>query len=126
MRWEHFEPKKSGTCQLQKTTDNTILSGEYERGIVTTGKSRVFHGYYVRVDIDGETVTGFDPIHSESYHLALQNCNAQLAEKDLRLLVAGNVPEYSESAMSGGSGYGYLPGHKKAIDIMTSYPLDNG
>jgi hypothetical protein len=126
MSWEHFDSKASGTCQLQNSTDNTTLNGQYQRGLISTGKSRVFHGYYIKVYLeDGEIIMGTDPNNSDSYTLALKDFNAHLAAKNLRLLVAGNVPEYSESAMSGPAGYGYLPGEKKAVDIMSSYPLDN-
>ena len=57
--------------------------------------------------------------YSESYSLALRDCNKNMAEHDLVLLVTGNVEDYSESAMSGGSGYGYLKDSRRAVNIMS-------
>lgn len=64
-------------------------------------------------------VTGRSKGYAETYSLALADCNAQLAVADLQLLVAGNGQGYQESAMSGGSGYGYLPGRKQGVQIMS-------
>jgi len=88
-------------------------------GTITTGKSRMFEGYFLCVRIENLEIIGKSKGNCDSYRLALDDCNDQLEQKGLRLLVAGNSPEYSESALSGGSGYGCVSGMRDPLSIMS-------
>ena len=91
---------------------------------VTTGKSRVFWGYQIIVYYKGVAIAGRSKGYSETYSLALKDCNSQMAEQGLTLLVAGNLSSYSESAMSGPAGYGYIKGKKTGVRIMSTAESD--
>ncbi|MFO1424725.1 MAG: hypothetical protein U1F70_13960 [Candidatus Competibacteraceae bacterium] len=119
MAWEHFDVKKSGICKVLKKETGEIFEYEYKRGIVSTGKSRVFWGYQILIKNGQMEIVGKSKGDSEPYSLALKDCNRKMESEGLVLLVAGNSDNYSESPMSGGAGYGYIKGIKEAIDIMS-------
>ena len=125
MSWEHFAITQSGTCQLTNTQTHTVVSANYERGILSTGKSRVFWGYQITLRLENVNVTGKSQGYVETFTLALQDLNEKLAPHNLRLNVAGNHSSYRESRMSCGSGYGYLAGHQQAVDIMSYCAPEN-
>ena len=123
MSWEHFEVKFSGECQLQHMVETETFNATYEMGILTTGRQRVFWGYHqIVIELPDGRVVGKSKGYSGSYSFALDNCNEALREAKLRLLVAGNAPTYSESAMSSGSGMGYVVGRQSAVGIMATWP----
>lgn len=123
MVWEHFDIEKSGICKVLKKETGEVFDCEYNRGIISTGKSRVFWGYQILIKNDQIEILGKSQGYSETYSLALKDCNRKMEEGGFILLVAGNFDNYSESSMSGGSGYGYIEGIKEAIDIMSFYDL---
>lgn len=121
MAWEHFDISGSGVCKALKSETGEVFDCDYQRGIVSTGKSRTFWGYKIVVKIGEVEVVGKSKGYSESYAPALDDCNRKLELEGFRLLVAGNSKRYSESARSGGSGYGYIEGLDKAVDIMSFF-----
>lgn len=121
--WERFRPGASGRCALRRAGDGAILSGDYERGTVATGKSEVFWGYYVSIKTETKEVVGKSQGYAGTYRYALDDCNRKLALDGLILLVAGNAEGYSESALSGPAGFGYLEGHPEAVDILSRVDL---
>ncbi|MEI2769906.1 MAG: hypothetical protein V9G98_03935 [Candidatus Competibacter sp.] len=130
--WERFHPSASGQCALERVGDDVILSGDYERGTLVTGKSEVFWGYYVSIRTETTEVVGKSQGDAGTYRFALDDCNRKLALDDcnrklaldgLTLLAAGNVKGYSESALSGPAGFGYLKGHPGAVDILSRVDL---
>lgn len=118
MAWEHFEKRASGECKAVRNADGTVVPGTYEMGIITTGKSRMFEGYFIYVRIENLEIIGKSKGNCDSYRLALDDCNDRLDKEGLRLMVAGNAPTYSESALSGVSGYGYISGGRDPLGIM--------
>ena len=123
MAWEKFEIRKVGTCKIRKKDSGEMIDASYERGILSTGKSRTFFGYQIILKIGAKTITGKSKGYSETYRLALADCNQQLETEGMKLLVAGNVASYNESPMSGGGGGGYVEGVRKAVDIMSFLDL---
>lgn len=121
MIWEHFEVAKTGTCEVFKKSTGEIIYCNYKLGVISTGKSRVFYGYQIEITNEKFSIfiAGKSKGYSETYSIALRDCNNKMEEAGLSLLVAGNSSDYSESAMSGGSGYGYIKGRKERIYIMS-------
>lgn len=117
--WERFRPGASGRCALRRVGDGAILSGDFERGTVTTGKSEVFWGYRVSIKTETKEIVGKSQGDAGTYRDALDDCNRKLALDGLILRVAGNAEGYSESALSGPAGFGYLEGHPEAVDILS-------
>jgi len=118
MAWEHFEIGEGDFCNVLEKKGNAIWECLYEIGTITTGKSRVFWGYQIIVYYKGVAITGRSKGYSDTYSLALKELNTQMAEQGLTLIVAGNLPDYRESAMSGPAGYGYITGKKTGVRIM--------
>jgi hypothetical protein len=122
MAWEHFDIRDHGLCKVKDKASGEVLDCPYERGIVNTGKSRVFAGYKLIVNFAGKEIVGRDKNCSESYLSALQDCNKQMEAVGGLLLVAGNAPGYYETGLSGGAGFGYIHGKKgAAVNIMSFY-----
>lgn len=121
MTWEHFNIEQSGKCKIIHDESGNLIDCEYARGIITTGKSREFWGYQILIKVGNEEMAGRDHANSETYAIALEDLNSKLESKGLSLLVAGNANSYSESPMSGGSGYGYTEGQQEAVDIMSFF-----
>jgi hypothetical protein len=124
MAWEHFEINDGDFCNVLEKASNELCECLYEIGTLTTGKSRVFWGYQIIVYYKGVAIAGRSKGYSETYSLALKDCNSQMAEQGLILLVAGNLSTYSESAMTGPAGYGYLRDNKTAVKIMSTAESD--
>lgn len=121
MAWEHFDITKSGICKVLKMETREVFDYEYERGIISTGKSRVFWGYKILIRNGQVEIVGKSQGYSETYSKALRDCNRNMESEGLLLLVAGNSENYSESPMSGGVGYGYISGTKEGVDIMSFF-----
>lgn len=119
MVWEHVDVKKSGICKVLKKETGQVFDYKYERGIVSTGKSRVFWGYQILIKNGIVEIVGKSQGYSETYSLALKDCNKKMESEGLLLLVAGNSHHYSESPISGAAGYGYIEGVKETVDIMS-------
>ena len=119
MSWEHFEITDRKICKVLNIETGEILDCKYELGTVSTGKQRVFYGYRIAVYIGDKCIIGDSKGYSESYRLALKDCNTKMAAEGFILLVAGNSSNYSESPMSGGAGCGYRKGEQKGVHIMS-------
>ena len=122
MSWEHFDVKKTGLCTVLRRETGERFQCPYQLGTVSTGKSRVFWGYQISINLGDREIIGKSQGYSESYVLALKECNWKLEAEGLLLLVAGNSAHYSESAMSGSAGYGYVSDRMAAVHIMSDIP----
>lgn len=118
MNWHHYEPRTTGlACVIDQDRD---FDCPFEIGVITTGKQRVFHRYYVKVIApDGHEVIGTS---EHSLREALLNVDRQLDQRELTLLAAGTYPEFFESGLSANSGFGYLPTVDHAVHMMDMPP----
>ncbi len=122
MTWEHFDIRDTGECRVQQIGESGTIFARYAIGLLSTGKQRVFWGYQLVISLADREFVAKSKGYSESYLPVLTVANELLSVENLILLVVGNAPSYSESAMSGGGGYGYVDGSKSALKIMSEYP----
>ena len=104
--WFHFEAHNSGCYEAN--WDGRPWVGKFEFGIITTGRSRVFHGVYVAIEgIDGRIWRGqANWCHVE----ATLNLFEAMMKDGLRLACAGLDPRFYTTGLSDGTGFGYLRG----------------
>lgn len=118
MDWRHYEPWATGTaCVIDETH---AIECPFEIGAICTGRQRVFHRYYIRVHLpDASTVTGE---HKHTLRDALYALSDELNRRNLALLAAGLLNNWSESGLSFNSGYGYMPSRTEAVHMMEVPP----
>lgn len=118
MRWKHYEGWKQGTAAV--VVEDEIGECDYDFGAISTGRQRVFHRYYVRVEFpDGGVLVGEDPY---GVHAALGDLNRQLQYRGIRLVAAGLDPDWVESGLSQNTGFGYLPDCDHAVHMFEIPP----
>ena len=107
--WVHFEARTIGECVL--TCSGEKHSARWELGERTTGRTRVFGGYYVRIALDGapDEFLGFD-----GYNLrdALIGAVDVARRAGFGLDVAGAHPSFIERGLSWNSGWGEVDGNR--------------
>jgi hypothetical protein len=87
-------------------------------GSVTTGKQRVWVGYFVQVvDVNGREWLAEDP---HSLRRALRKVEACLNEASLSLAVVGLSSDWSETGLSANTGYGYVPNASGPIHMLSA------
>lgn len=118
MNWWHFEVKHSGKCSVRDESSGERFECSYQMGHLTTGKNRVHWGRQILVSTPKGDIVGKSQGDTGSYRPPLIECNRLMGEAGYSLLVAGNTPGYSESALSGPSGQGYPSGRLNPVSIM--------
>lgn len=115
--WRHYHVTKRGQCSLQKLGQPLI--GSFELGIVETGRSRVFAGYFVRISVEGQTFSGED---AAVLLVALLDCAMKLKGASLELNAAGMSPQFRQTGLSFNSSVGYIDGGREPIHMLS--PID--
>lgn len=124
MAWEHIEVRNAGRCHLQDLSNVALtIRARYRFESISTGKQRVYWGHQLVIVLPETDIVGRIKAGTGSGIDELHLCNAQLRDRGLRLLVAGNAPSFSVSAMSESSGFGYIGGHEEALHIMHPWPV---
>jgi hypothetical protein len=119
MAWRHYEVRSTGDVPVV-IEQCDILSATYTTGIVSTGKRRVFAGYFVALVLpSGTEFTGED---EHSLRRALRRLAANLSSVRIDLQCAGLDPRWQESGLSENSGYGYFTFYPEAVHMMASVP----
>lgn len=119
MDWQHFEPWATGTACVIDEAD--AINCPFEIGAICTGRQRVFHRYFVRVQLpDGSSAMGE---HEHSLRDALYALNDELNRRHLALLAAGLLNGWYESGLSFNSGQGYMPSLSRTVHMMEVPPL---
>lgn len=119
MTWLNYEPTQSGkTCIIDGDDAHDV---QYELGTICTGRQRVFHRYYVKVELnDGSTAVGENPYNLRA---AILDLDSKLKRKDRMLLAAGTDSDWLESGLSQNSGWGYFSNATEASHMMSLPPL---
>ena len=113
--WLHFEPRIVGLCVLHH--GGSEVKARFQTGLVESGKSRVYEGLYVRVRYGKQpSWLGRD---RWCFQEALLEVAMQARQQGFELWCAGMSPNWYETGLSSGSGYGYLRGreHEGACHI---------
>lgn len=119
MDWQHYKPWATGTACVIDEAD--VINCPFELGAICTGRQRVFHRYFVRVQLpDGSSAMGE---HEHSLRRALYSLSDELRRHDLGLLAAGLSDDWYESGLSFNSGQGYMPTLSRTVHMMEVPPL---
>lgn len=112
--WKHFEVHQSGICRI--FNDEVPSDATFECGHTSTGRSRVFTGYFATIALpDGRQFTG----ESEgSLREALVDVATQMAGSGWTLQCFGLDERWEESGLSFNTGWGYAPGYDAAVHMM--------
>ncbi|AXB77875.1 hypothetical protein [Novosphingobium sp. P6W] len=122
-----YHPRATGQCHI--AVDDGGEVAEFEFGVMDVERDvqfperRRFAGYYVRIEgSDGVEWIGRSTM---SVVAAMRVLDDELAETGGRLLVAGLHADFYETALSEGSGFGYISGYRDAVHIMERPLLDS-
>ena len=117
--WLHFEPRIVGLCVLHN--GNAEVEARFQTGLVESGKSRVYEGLYVKVRY-GQILSwlGRD---RWSFQEALLEVAMKALNDGYELRCAGLSPEWYETGLSSGSGYGYLRDRENEGAVHICDPL---
>lgn len=118
MEWRHYEVRASGATLIED--DDRPIAATYEMGIVSTGRSRMFAGHFVRISLPSGTEFSGEDEHS--LRAALRKLAFHLSVVNLQLRCAGLDARFEESGLSVDTGYGYAPFHDGAIHMMDPPP----
>jgi len=120
MTWRHYDVRQSGECTvLDKRGEKRV---RYDMGIVETGRSRVFAGYFVHITLgDDEQITAED---SGSLGRALRRLASNISASGPRLNCVGLSGQWRESGLSENTGFGYFGPDQQPMHMMDEMPDD--
>ncbi len=103
--------------------DCVIVEADGAWGTVTTGRTRVFHGYFVEVKgPSGEVWLGED---RHSVRNALRQASDLAGQVGWIVLAIGLESDWRESGLSANSGYGYHPAYPdRAVHMLEPPPRE--
>ncbi len=119
MEWRHYEVRASGATLIED--GGRPIAATYEMGIVSTGRSRVFAGHFVRIILPSGT--GLSGEDEHSLRAALRKLAFHLSIVNLQLRCAGLDTRFEESGLSIDTGYGYASFDDGAIHMMDPPPV---
>jgi hypothetical protein len=118
--WRHYQTRQSGDCAVFDQGRERLVA--VDMGIVETGRSRVFAGYFFRVRLaDDEQITAED---GSSMIAALWRLARNLSARGLPLQCAGMSGQWRESGLSQNTGWGYFGPHQQPMHILDDMPED--
>lgn len=119
MVWEYFNLRGNARGHVIDIGIENNIPCEYSFGLLYKGKSRVFASTWVKVDsCDGFfEIIGKSP-YPESYLSALNDCESKCRSRGYSMQVIGLRPDYIQSGLSCGSGYGYIPDRREPVCII--------
>lgn len=118
MAWRHREVRAQGKALIVR--DGAPIAADYEMGIITTGRARVFAGHFISLTLPSGTE--FSGENERSMRDALHAVAHSLAVVDLELRCAGLEADFTESGLSLNTGSGYLPGCDGPIHMLDVPP----
>lgn len=120
MVWRHYDAKQAGSCVI--THEGAGEAAPYRFGMVATGRSRVFAGFFVEVEVFGKTHVCEN---DWSIREALRGLALELLSLGVTLECAGICNQWSESGLSANTGWGYLPWEDSAVNMMSPLSSDS-
>lgn len=112
--WESCSLISTGSCRVTSES-STNLVGTYELVSVTTGRSKVFWGYRLTLEVDGQQFIGEDRHNMID---AVRHCGYAMQAAGYMLCVNAMSDSFQESGLSANSGYGYIDGHEGSEHMM--------
>lgn len=120
--WRHYQTQQSGDCSVFDQGRERLVA--VDMGIVETGRSRVFAGYFFRVRLaDDEQITAED---GGSMIAALWRLARNLSARGLHLQCAGMSGKWRESGLSQNTGWGYYGPQQQPMHMLDDMPEDGG
>ena len=112
--WRRYHNRETGSCSV--ITEDGPIEAYFEVGTVTTGRSQVFVGTFVRVTTpDGQSHLSEDPY---SYVKALAALDLHLFKSGWILNAIGTDSRFYQTGLTDGSTWGYHPDRDKAVHIF--------
>jgi hypothetical protein len=120
-KWRHYTVRETGECAVLDDNGREKLVS-YDMGIVETGRSHVFAGYFFKVTLaDGEEIIGED---GGSMVRALRRLAYDIRARSLRLHSVGLSGQWQETGLSQNTGWGYFGPSQKLMHLMDKIPDD--
>jgi hypothetical protein len=119
-RWQ-VRPCLIASPRAVGDADCVVLQAEGHYGPVFTGRTEVFHGYFVRIVAShGEDWLGED---RRSLREALKNAAEAAEQSGWTVLAIGLFPEWRESGLSANTGFGSHPAYPdRAVHMLEPEP----
>lgn len=102
-RGKHFATFETGVSQLWINSD--VVDARWEIGEIETGRSRVFHSYFVKIILADKEYLG---THEHSLRSALRNAAEACERGGLQPPWIGLDEEFRETGLSWNTGWGYI------------------
>lgn len=122
-----YMPRRSGKCHIDLHGSGEV--GEIEMGVIEVDQGAdflerpCFGGYYVKlIEPDGGVRIGHS---ASSVVAAMKALDDEMAESGGRLLCAGLHPDFYETGLSEGTGFGYIKGYRDAVHIFERPLIDS-
>lgn len=112
--WESCSPISTGACRVASES-STDLAGTYKLVSVATGRSKVFWGYRLTLEVDGRQFVGEDQHNMID---AVRQCGYVMQAAGYTLCVNAMSDSFQESGLSANSGYGYIHGREGPEHMM--------
>lgn len=120
MTWRHYETRRAGECTVLDKHGEKLV--RYDMGIVETGRSRVFAGFFVHITLgDDEQITAEDAV---ALVRALRRLASDISASGLQLNCVGLSDQWRESGLSENTGFGYFGPHQQPMHMMDEMPDD--
>lgn len=117
-QWRHFEPAETRAAFL--IAGPRCIKVPAETGRISTGSQRLFHAYFVAIEMpDQMRFVGED---RRSIVAALEALNGKLEEGGFRLLAAGLDRRFYETNFSVNTGVGLIEDHEGWVHMLDAPP----
>ena len=116
--WKHYEGK-SRECVL--SWGNEVVVGIAECGIVLTGKTRTFHGYFCA--LVHPSGTQWIAESRSSLRSALRAVASAVDADGGALCAVGLNDDFFETGLSANTGLGYHPEFSQAVHMLDALPV---
>lgn len=123
-QWKHLATFDTGVSKLRIAGD--VVDARWEIGEIETGRSRVFHSYFVKIILADEDYLG---THAHSLRSALRNAAEACKRGGFQPPWIGLGEEFRETGLSWNTGWGYIGSAaihmmEPSVDVPSVAPTD--